>query len=423
MTLDTSYDPTKAEPALQAFWQENGIFEFSRESPEPVYAIDTPPATVSGNLHMGHVYSYSHPDFIARFRRMYGYNVFYPMGYDDNGLPTERLVEKRHGVRALEIGRSAFIQKCLEVSDEAEREYQRIWRRLGLSVDWRYSYRTIDDLSRRTSQLSFLRLYQDGRAYRNEAPSIWCPECQTAISQAELNDLDRQTTFYTLAFQFEDGAVLPVATTRPELLPACVAVFVHPDDTRYLARIGQTVTTPLGEGVPLLADKRADPEKGTGAVMCCTFGDTTDIEWWREYSLPARMIVGRDGRLTSAASAYAGLTVAEARAAVIADLRADGTVLEERQASQWIRVHERCDTPVEYIITTQWFIRVLDQRERFLEAGEQIRWHPAEMRSRYRAWVENLKWDWGISRSRYFGVPFPVWYCERCGDILLAQEV
>ncbi len=418
--LPRRYDPAAMEPAIQAYWREARVYAFDPAAAAPTYSIDTPPATVSGNLHLGHVYSYSQTDFFARYRRMRGDNVYYPMGFDDNGLPTERLVEKRQGVTARQIGRGAFIQRCLESSEEAEGDYRELWQRLGLSIDWRYTYRTIDEASRRISQLSFVRLYEAGRAYRSEAPAIWCPECQTAIAQAELDDLERETTFYTLRFTLTDGEALPIATTRPELLPACVAVFVHPDDERYRARIGQRVTTPLGETVPLLADLGADPAKGTGAVMCCTFGDATDVEWWRAHALPLRAIVGRDGRLGAGAGAYAGMTTAEARQAIIHDLEARGMVLERRARAQSVRVHERCDTPVEYLVTSQWFIRVLDQKERLLALGERVAWHPAAMAARYRDWVEHLAWDWCISRQRYFGVPFPVWYCDTCGETLLA---
>ncbi|HKT36863.1 MAG TPA: valine--tRNA ligase [Ktedonobacterales bacterium] len=424
MTLAKQYDPGAIEPEMQAFWQRQRVYDFAPDDTTgaPVYAIDTPPPTVSGHLHLGHVYSYSHTDFLARFRRMRGDNVYYPMGFDDNGLPTERLVEKRYGVTAPQIGRAAFIEKCLAVSEEAERDYQALWQRLGLSIDWRYTYRTIDDNARRTSQWSFLDLHRKGLAYRQDAPAIWCPECQTAIAQAELSDLERETTFYTLAFRFADGATLPIATTRPELLPACVAVFVHPDDPRYANRTGQMVTTPLGDDVPLLADAKADPAKGTGAVMCCTFGDTTDIEWWHEYALPLRIILGRDGRLTEAAGAYAGLTAQAARERIIADLDAHGLLLAREQVTQTVRVHERCDTPVEYIVTPQWFIRALDFKVALIAAGERIAWHPEHMGARYREWVENLKWDWNISRQRYFGVSIPVWYCDACGEAMLADE-
>ncbi|HEX6800802.1 MAG TPA: class I tRNA ligase family protein, partial [Ktedonobacterales bacterium] len=295
MSLPQRYDPQTIEPQIQALWEREGVYAFDSSGDAPVYAIDTPPPTVSGHLHLGHVYSYSQTDFLARFQRMRGANVYYPMGFDDNGLPTERLVEQRSGKSAANLGREAFIAACLRISEEAQQEYRALWQRLGLSVDWRHTYRTIGDEARRLAQWSFLDLYRKGLTYRQDAPTIWCPLCQTAIAQAELEDRERETAFYTLAFTFDDGATLPISTTRPELLPACVAVFVHPDDARYAERIGQSVTTPLGERVPLLADPLADPTKGTGAVMCCTFGDTTDIEWWRTHNLPLRIILGRDG--------------------------------------------------------------------------------------------------------------------------------
>jgi valyl-tRNA synthetase len=422
MSLAKTYDPKTVEPRLSERWQREGVYQFDRAGDRPVYAIDTPPATVSGSLHLGHTYSYSHTDFMARFWRMNGYNVFYPMGFDDNGLPTERLVEKRLGVTAAQVGRQAFIERCLEIGRATEEEYRALWQRLGLSIDWRFSYRSIDTLARRTSQQSFLDLYRKGLVYQQEAPTIWCPECQTAIAQAELDDLERQTPFYTLAFTLPDGATLPIATTRPELLPACVAVFVHPDDARYSALIGSEATIPLlGRSVPVLADPLAQPQKGTGAVMCCTFGDATDVEWWRTHGLPLRAVMGRDGRLTTDAGDLAGLTTSEARACIIERLREAGALLDAEEHAQSVRVHERCDTPVEYLVTRQWFIRVLDHKEELLAAGEQIRWHPAHMAARYRAWVEHLNWDWCISRQRYFGVPFPVWRCDACGAIILAD--
>jgi valyl-tRNA synthetase len=423
MGLPKRYHPDTDEPGLQARWQQSGVYHFEPAAQEPIYSIDTPPPTVSGHLHLGHVYSYSHTDFMARFWRMNGCNVFYPMGYDDDGLPTERLVEKWRGITASQVGRGAFIEACLAVSKEAEKDYAALWQRLGLSIDWRYTYRTIDALSRRTSQFSFLDLYRKGLAYRREAPTIWCPECRTAIAQAELNDLERQSEFVTLAFQREDGETLPIATTRPELLPACVAVFVHPRDARFQKLIGQRVRTPLfGREVPVLADPAADPEKGTGAVMCCTFGDVTDIDWWYTHHLPLRVIIGRDGRLNEAAGEYAGLAAPEARHRIAAALEARGLILAKQTIIQSVRVHERCDTPVEYIVTPQWFIRVLDFKQQLLDFAEPVIWHPAHMKARYREWVENLRWDWCISRQRYFGVTFPVWYCAECGEVMLADE-
>lgn len=423
MSIPKRYNPKTAEPRLRDEWQVEGVYHFQPDDPRPVYSIDTPPPTVSGHLHLGHVYSYSHADFIARFWRMRGRNVYYPMGFDDNGLPTERLVEKRLGVHAAEIGRRKFIEKCLQVSEEAEKDYEALWKRLGLSVDWRYTYRTIDEQSRRTSQYSFLDLYQKGYVYRQEAPTIWCPECGTAIAQAELADLERQSEFVTLPFRLEDGQTLPIATTRPELLPACVAVFVHPDDPRFRHLAGSRATVPLfGQEVPVLTDPQADPEKGTGAVMCCTFGDVTDVAWWHTHKLPLVEAVDRSGRMTQAAGEFAGLPLEEARRRIKAALEARGELGERTPTRQSVRVHERCDTPVEYVVTQQWFTRVLDYRDSLLEAGEAVRWYPDHMQARYRAWVENLNWDWCISRQRYFGVPFPVWYCQDCGEIILAEE-
>jgi valyl-tRNA synthetase len=421
MSLSKRYNAATVEAALQLQWAAHGTYQFDKEAAGPVYAIDTPPPTVSGHLHLGHVYSYSHADFIARFWRMNGYNVFYPMGYDDNGLPTERLVEKRLGLSADQLGRQAFIEMCLEVGEAAEKEYQALWQRLGLSVDWRYTYRTIDERSRRLAQWSFIDLYRRGLAYRQQAPAIWCPECRTAIAQAEVNDLERESAFVTLAFGLAGGRSLPIATTRPELLPACVAVFVHPDDGRYQELIGRQATVPLfGQAVPILADPAADPHKGTGAVMCCTFGDTADVAWWRAHQLPLVEAIGPDGRMTSAAGEMAGLTMAEARRQVRQRAAGAALLLNEKPVTQTVGVHERCDTPVEYVVTEQWFVRLLENKAAFIELGEQIAWHPAHMKARYRQWVENLNWDWCLSRRRTFGVPFPAWYCADCGELMLA---
>jgi len=411
------------ERALAARWEELGIYRFSEDSDDPVYSIDTPPTTVSGYLHMGHVFSYSQADFMARFHRMHGHNVFYPMGYDDNGLPTDRLVEQRLGRTAEEMGREAYVSACLATAQQIEQSYEEVWRRLGLSVDWRHTYRTIDDLSRRTSQQSFIDLYGKDLAYRRRAPTIWCPHCHTAIAQAEVHDLERESELVTLVFRRPDGRPIPVATTRAEMLPACVAVFVNPTDDRYADVVGESVQVPLFDGtVPVLADWRADPEKGTGAVMCCTFGDTTDVEWWYQYNLPLREVIDREGRLMDRAGPLAALPTVEARRRVVRALEEQDLALGRAPIRQTVRVHERCDTPVEYIVTQQWFIRVLDQKDQLLRAGEQIAWHPAQMHARYREWVQNLHWDWSISRQRYFGVHFPVWYCTACGEILLADE-
>jgi valyl-tRNA synthetase len=432
MTFEKQFQADQRENEMMTRWQDAGTYAFHLEDPGPVFSIDTPPATVSGHLHLGHVYSYSHADFIARYQRMRGRSVFYPMGFDDNGLPTERLVEKRQKISAAQVGRKAFIERCLETSIEAEQEYRDLWQRLGLSIDWRYTYRTIDAPARRCSQQSFIDLYQKGFVYRSKAPAIWCPECHTALAQADLEDRERTTEFVTLPFRFADeadtpsGAALHIATTRPELLAACVAVFVNPNDPRYQAALGKTVRVPLyGQPVAVLADAAADPEKGTGAVMCCTFGDQTDVAWWYTYHLPLIEAIDAHGRMLPAADlpglALAGQTAEAARAQIKAALEAQGLILGRQPTSGAVRVHERCDTPVEYRLTRQWFIRILDHKEKFLELGRQIHWHPEHMHARYQAWVENLNWDWCISRQRDYGVPFPVWTCKQCGAVLLAD--
>jgi valyl-tRNA synthetase len=423
MSLSKHYEPRLVEPRLQSHWEEEGVYHFSRGSQQGVFSIDTPPPTVSGKLHLGHVFSYSQTDFFARYRRMRGDNVFYPMGYDDNGLPTDRLVEKHFGIRAIDLERKDFVEKCLQFSEEAEKEYQELWKRIGLSVDWRYSYRTIDARSRQISQQSFLDLFKKDLVYRKDAPTIWCPECQTAIAQAELNDLERDSEFFTLSFKLADGEILAIATTRPELLPACVAVFIHPSDHRYHKLIGRSATVPLfGQTVPILTDPAVEPDKGTGAVMCCTFGDLTDVTWWYTHNLRLVELISPHGTLKQGAGEFAGLTIIDAKREIINALETGGHIISINPTIQSIRVHERCDTPVEYIVTQQWFIRIMDQKETLLQAGEKITWHPHHMKARYRAWVENLKWDWCISRQRYFGIQFPLWYCRNCTEILLADE-
>ena len=429
MSLPKHYDFRGAEPKWQEFWEEEGIYRFHPEGPSPIYSIDTPPPTVSGALHIGHLFSYTHADVIARYRRMMGFRVFYPLGFDDNGLPTERLVEKIRGVRAHESDPEVFRGLCLEVCEEAEGEFRRIWKRLGLSVDWELCYSTSDRRSQRIAQRSFIELYVRGRIYRKEAPTLWCPECRTAIAQAEMKDEDRRARLVTIAFELEGGGSLPIATTRPELLGACVAVFVHPEDRRYGRLVGCFARTPLfRERVPILADEAADPSKGTGAVMCCTFGDTTDIQWWSSHGLPYRQVMDATGRMlplsdtAPRASDCAGMRTAEAKEAIINDLHELGLISAQESVSQTVNTHERCETPIEFLMTPQWFLRVLDMKENLIEAGREINWHPSHMRKRYEHWIENLRWDWCLSRQRVSGVPFPVYHCDDCGAVVLAPK-
>lgn len=426
--LPNRYNFHEAEPKLARLWAEDDLYAFDPLGSGPVFTIDTPPPTVSGELHIGHCYSYTQTDVIARFHRMRGERIFYPMGFDDNGLPTERYVEKTIQRAATSMERSAFIAQCLKLIGQTETRFENLWRRLGLSVDWQYRYSTISPQAQRTSQWSFIQLYQASRAYTQYAPTLWCPECQTAIAQAELDDMTLPTLFSTLAFSLPDGGTLPIATTRPELLPACVAIFVHPDDARYAHLIGTTASIASAGfsqqariEVPILADERANPAKGSGAVMCCTFGDATDVSWWRTHQLPLRAALGRDGRMTELAGPLAGLPTTQARRQILQHLAEIGLLLNQETIEHTVGTHERCGTPVEYLHTRQWFIRVLDQKERLLEAGRQIRWFPEHMHVRYQHWVENLQWDWCISRQRFLGVPFPAWTCRACGELVLAR--
>lgn len=426
--LPDRYQFREAEPRLAHFWSTSATYAFDPQGSGPIYSIDTPPPTVSGELHIGHCYSYTQTDVIARFQRMRGKRVFYPMGFDDNGLPTERYVEKTIQRKASTMPLPDFIAQCMQLIQQTENRFEQLWRRLSLSVDWHYRYSTISKEAQRTSQWSFIQLYQQGRAYPQLAPTLWCPECHTAIAQAEVDDSAQTTLFTTFAFQLQDGTSLPIATTRPELLPACVAIFVHPDDARYTHLIGTIASInssafALQERieVPILADEAADPARGSGAVMCCTFGDSTDVRWWRTHQLPLRAAIDREGHMTALAGPLTGLSVIAARQRMLQILSEQGLILQQEAIEHIVGVHERCGTPVEYLQTRQWFIRVLDQKEQLLEAGRKIHWQPAYMLSRYEHWVEHLQWDWCISRQRYLGVPFPAWTCRACGTLLLAR--
>ena len=439
------------EARLIERWEAEGTYRFDRTADRSdVFAIDTPPPTVSGALHVGHVFSYTHADTIARYQRMRGKAVFYPMGWDDNGLPTIRRVQNFFGVRCdtslpydpsfqppatphdppILISRPNFLALCRQLVVDDEIAFDALFRRLGLSVDWSYLYATIDDRCTRVSQRAFLRNLVRGEAYQAEAPTLWDVDFRTAVAQAELEDRESPGAYHLLAFHRTDGADdLPIDTTRPELLAACVAVVAHPSDTRYQGLFGGTVRTPLFDvEVPVLAHSLADPEKGTGAAMVCTFGDLADVTWWRELRLPVRAIVGRDGRLLPEPPAglsspagvtvyaeLAGLTVKQAQRRVVELLRASEELLgEPRPITHPVKFYEKGDRPLEIVTSRQWYIRNGgrddDLREAFLELGQELSWHPAHFRMRYENWVGGLNGDWLISRQQPFGVPIPVWY-------------
>ncbi|MBU1121052.1 valine--tRNA ligase, partial [Candidatus Micrarchaeota archaeon] len=417
------YSPKEAEKKWGSYWQQKGIFNFNPNSKKPVFAIDTPPPTVSGIIHVGHIFSYSQADFIASYKRMKGMYVFYPFGFDDNGLPTEKHVEKARGIKAKEIGRKEFNKIVREEVVKVEKEFKQIWSSVGLSCDWNLFYSTISPPVQKLSQLSFIELYEKGREYRKEAPTLWCPNCETAIAQVELEDKQLSTKFSDIFFELDSGEKLIISTTRPELLSACVAVLVHPEDEKNRHLIGRKVLVPLFDYlVPIIGDKRVDKEKGSGIVMCCTFGDTVDVEWWKAYSLPLKIVLNPDGTLNEKAGKYNGMKLKEAREAILNDLNEKGLLGEQREISHTVNTHDRCSTEIEFLLTKQWFIKYLDLKEEFLKAGRKLKWFPPHMRNRYENWVKGLQWDWCISRQRYYGIPFPVWYCKKCGETILAEK-
>jgi len=418
------YDPKESEKKWGEFWEKENIYAFDVNSKKKIFSIDSPPPTVSGKMHIGHSFSYSQMDFIARYKRMRGFNVFYPFGTDNNGLATERLIEKMKGVRGSDMEREKFISMCNETLKEILPEFVQDWKNIGISADFSINYSTIDDRSRRLSQKSFLDIYKMGRAYRKQAPTMWCPECHTAIAQVELKDKEIDTMFNHIIFKCGDEKEnLIIATTRPELLSSCVAIFANPNDERYKKYFGKKARVPLFNfDVPILADERAAIDKGTGIVMCCTFGDQTDIEWQKAYNLPIKMSINPDGKLNKLAGKYEGLKIKEARKQIIEDLKKEQLLIEQKPLKHSVNVHERCGTEIEFIVSKQWFVRYLDLKEKFLAQGNKIRWHPSFMKSRYDNWIRGLQWDWCISRQRFFGAPFPIWYCNDCGAEVLAKE-
>lgn len=420
--LEKKYNPNEMEKKWQEFWRENGIYDFDPESGEEVYSIDTPPPTVSGSLHIGHIFSYTQGEIIARFQRMQGKNVFFPFGFDDNGLPTERLVEREKGVQARDLPKSEFVNMCLDTTKKYVDEFKGLWQSLGFSADWKLQYETISPMARRISQRSFLELAKSGRAYRKEMPVLWCTNCRTSIAQAELESSELETTFNWIPFMVE-GEELLVATTRPELLYGCVCLFVHPEDKRYEKYKGKKALVPLyGYEIPILEDEKVSMEKGTGVVMCATFGDTTDMEWYMEYSLPYRKVIEYSGYISEHVPYIGGLKVKEARERIIELLKENNLLRKSESLIHTVSIHERCGKEIEIIPSWQWYIEILSQKERFLKVADEINWYPESMKARYQAWVENLKYDWCISRQRYFGVPFPVWYCKDCRRPMFADE-
>lgn len=420
--LDKKYNAQEKEKKWMNYWKENRIYDFKIDDRE-IYSIDTPPPTVNGKIHMGHIFSYSQTEMIARYKRLCGYNVFYPFGFDDNGLPSERLVEREQGKKAHEIGREEFSKLCYATTDKYEEEFKNLFYRLGLSAQLQNSYKTVSPNTIKISQRSFIELVNQNNCYRKNSPALWCNECLTSIAQAELETKTIKTTFNYINFKTkEDNEFFTIATTRPELLPAIVCVFVNPNDKNNSHLIGKTAVIPIiNVEVPIMGDEKVAIDKGTGIVMCCTFGDQTDIEWWKKYNLPLKYIFTDDGKVIDSVPNYGGMKIKEARKKIIEDLQLSGHVVKIEELEHEVQTHERCGKEVEYSVMPQWFIKIVEHKKDFLDYGSKVKWYPKHMKSRYDNWVENLSWDWCISRQRYFGVPFPVWYCKNCGNEIIAD--
>jgi len=424
MDLPKHYLPADVEKKWQTFWQKKQIYAFDTKSKKDVYSIDTPPPYASADhLHVGHGMHYSQFEFIARYQRMNGKNVFFPMGYDDNGLPTERYIEKKYKITdKTSISRKEFIALCLEETKKAGQTYYELFTALGFSIDWNLLYQTIGERARRVGQKSFLDLHKKGRMERSDFPTVWCTHCQTTIAQADLDNMDLDSYFNDIAFS-SGAKSLVISTTRPELLPACVALFYHPQDKRYASLKGKKARVPLFEyEVPLLSDEDVDPEKGTGLMMVCTFGDKEDIEKWQKHHLDLRVVLKENGTLNSLAASYEGLRLKEARKKILDELKKKGFLVSQKTVTHSVNVHERCGTEVEFLKKSQWQILLLDKKKELIAQGEKVQWYPDHMRVRYEHWVKNLQWNWVISRQRHYGVPFPVWYCDACAAILVADE-
>ncbi|HOS88115.1 MAG TPA: valine--tRNA ligase [Candidatus Pacearchaeota archaeon] len=422
--LPKNYDFKTAEARWIKNWAENKYFEFNRQNSGELFVVDTPPPYVSADhLHAGHIMSYAQAEFIVRYKRMRGFNVFYPMGFDDNGLPTERFVEKKYKIDKSKTTRSEFIKLCLSETEKGIQTYKELWNALGISVDWTKTYSTIAPLATKVSQKSILDLYKKGLLYKKELPILWCPFCQTAISQSDLEDKTRESKMNYINFRSMDNKDLLIATTRPELIPACVALYANPTDTRFKHLIGQKARVPIFEyEVPILSSEKVALETGTGLMMVCTWGDQEDLEKWRADNLDTRHIITEDGHLNNLAGPYEGLTILEAREKILADLKNKNLLVKQETIEQVLNVHERCETPVELIQSQQWFIKITELKEKWIELGRQIHWYPDYMINNYELWVNSLKWDWCVSRQRFFGVPFPFWNCADCGEIILPNE-
>src|SRR5688572_6351369 len=414
----------EVEERCRTLWDQHQVYAFDPQGSGYIFSVDTPPPYVSAShLHVGHAMSYAQAEIVVRYQRMHGRRIFYPMGFDDNGLPTERYVEKNFKIDKRKITRSEFRELCLKVTTEGAAEYERLWRALGLSVDWRLRYSTIDEHCRRTAQASFIELFESGRIYRSEEPVLWDTSLETALAQADLETMERKSTLHDIAFTQPDGSDAIISTTRPELLPACVALYCNEKDERYLHLHGKTVKVPLFDyEVPVKTDAEVDPAFGTGLMMVCTFGDGEDVHRWKRDKLDLRVCLGRDGKMTELAGQLAGLTAELARKAIVSELQKTPAYKGGKALTQNVSVSERTGVPVEFVMAPQWFIRCLDMKDELMARAQELTWFPEWMKVRLEQWISGLRFDWNISRQRFYGVPLPVWFCAECGTPTLAKR-
>lgn len=419
--MEKRYDHITCDAQMRNLWEETKVYQQNIDGQQP-FTIDTPPPTISGSLHIGHIFSYTQTDIIARYKRMTGHNVLYPFGFDGNGLATERFVEKKHKTSVGKLGREKFIDLCLKTTDETKQTFIDLWKTIGISANFDKTYSTISKDVQKISQESFIRLVKDGYCYIKEEPALYCTKCRTTVAQAELDDVSHNTTFNDLRFKTTTGQELTIATTRPELLPSCVALLYHPNDKRYTNLKKEKAIVPIFEQeVPILEDELVTMDKGTGLVMVCTFGDKNDIEWFKKHKLPFKQSIGFDGKFKENSGPIAGLPVTEARKKILELLKENNLLLKQEHMQHTVNVHERCSNSIEYTILPQWFINIVEHKEKFLTAANQVTWNPTHMKARFVDWVTNLSWDWCISRQRVYGIPFPVWYCNDCHEILTAK--
>jgi len=424
MKLDKKPDFKKIEPKWQKWWAKEDVYAFDLKSKKPIFSVDSPPPTVSSDhIHEGHAMSYTQFEMVSRYKRMRGFNVFIPMGFDDNGLPTERFFEKKLKIDARKMPADKFRDIIKKEMKGVHTSMKSDFDLLGHAYDWNYVYSTSSDVCAKAAQMSFIDLHKKKLVYRSEEPTLWCPRCQTAAAQADIETDIRKGTLNHVNFKLKGGGTIQIATSRPELLPACVAIAVNPNDERYKKYVGKKTIVPLFDyEVEIIADEKADPEFGTGIVMICTFGDNTDVDWWREHKLPLKIVITQDGKMNKLAGKYKGLSIPEAKVKITEELEKKGLIEKQEEIDQSVGVCWRCPTPIEFIVTPQWFIKLLGHEKEFVKQGSKVNWVPDLFRIRYNTWIEGLKWDWVISRQRPHGIPMPIWYCKKCNAEVLPEE-